>query len=80
LSSLILTELPIEAFPLLLHGQGLIDEGLMRPLQDFLGLLWIIARLPRLQKPVDDGNEGLAPSQHAGSAGKVLSALQRGTR
>jgi hypothetical protein len=47
LDSLILTELPIEAFPLLLHGQGLIDEGLTRPLQDFRGLLRIIAGLHR---------------------------------
>jgi hypothetical protein len=80
LGSLILTELPVEAFPLLLHGQGLIDEGLTRPFQDFLGLLRIIAGLHRLQRPVDDGDEGLAPSQHAGSASQVLSALQRGTR
>jgi hypothetical protein len=80
LGSLILTELPVEPFPLLLHGQGLIDEGLTRPFQDLLRLLWIITGLHRLEKPVDDRDEGLAPSRHAGSAGQVLCTLQRRTR
>jgi hypothetical protein len=80
LGSLILTELPVEPLPLLLHGQGLVDEGLTRSFQDLLCLLWIIAGLHRLEKPVDDGDEGLAPSQHAGSASQVLCTLQRGTR
>jgi hypothetical protein len=67
--------LPVEPFPLLLHGQGLVDEGLTHPFQDFLRLLRIIAGLHWLQKPVDDGDEGLAPSRHAGSAGQVLCTL-----
>jgi hypothetical protein len=73
-------ELPVEPFPLLLHGQGLVDEGLMHPFQDLLRLLWIIAGLHRLEKPVDDGDKGLAPSQHAGSASQVLCTLQWRTR
>jgi hypothetical protein len=75
LGSLILTELLVEPLPLLLHGQGLIDEGLTCPFQDLLCLLRIIAGLHRLEKPVDDGDEGLAPSRHAGSAGQVLCTL-----
>jgi hypothetical protein len=80
LGSLILTELSVEPLPLLMHGQGLVDEGLMRSLQDLLCPLRIIAGLHRLEKPADDGDEGLAPSQHAGSAGRVLCTLQRRTR
>jgi hypothetical protein len=80
LGSFILMELPIEPFSLLLHGQGLVDEGLMHPFQDLLRLLRIITGLHRLEKPVDDGDEGMAPSQHAGSAGQVLCTLQRRTR
>jgi hypothetical protein len=48
LGSFILTELPVEPFPLLLHGQGLINEGLTRPFQDFLHLLRIITGLHKL--------------------------------
>jgi hypothetical protein len=80
MGSLILTELPVEPLPLLMHGQGLIDEGLTRSLQDLLGLLRIIAGSHRLEKPIDDGEKGLAPSRHAGSAGQVFCMLQRRTR
>jgi hypothetical protein len=80
LGSLILTELSVEPLALLMHVQGLVDEGLTRSLQDLLRLLRIITGLHRLEKPADDWEEGLAPSRHAGSAGQVLSALQRGTR
>jgi hypothetical protein len=73
---LILTELPVKPFALLMHGQGLVDEGLMRSLQDLLCLLRIIARSHRLKKPIDDGEKHLAPSRHAGSAGQVLCTLQ----
>jgi hypothetical protein len=66
---LILTELPVKPFALLLHGQGLVDEGLARSLKNLLRLLRIIAGSHRLKKPIDDGEEGLAPSRHAGSAG-----------
>jgi hypothetical protein len=59
---LILTELPVKLFTLLMHGQGLVNEGLARSLQDLLRLLWIIAGLHRLKKLIDDGEEGLAPS------------------
>jgi hypothetical protein len=41
--------LTIEPFPLLLHCQGLVDEGLTRPLQDLLRLLRIIAKLHQLK-------------------------------
>jgi hypothetical protein len=77
---LILTELPVKPFALLMHGQGLIDEGLARSLQDLLHLLWIIAGSHRLKKPIDDGEEGMTPSRHAESAGQVLYTLQRRTR
>jgi hypothetical protein len=77
---LILTELPVKLFALLLHGQGLVDEGLVRSLQNLLRLLRIIAGLHQLKKPIDYGEEGLAPSRHAGSAGQVLCMLQRRTR
>jgi hypothetical protein len=80
MGSLILTELSVEPLPLLMHGQGLVDEGLTRSLQDLLHLLRIIAGSHQLEKPIDDGEKGLAPSQHAGSAGQVLSMLQRRTR
>jgi hypothetical protein len=80
LGSLILTELPVEPLPLLMHGQGLVDEGLTRSLQDLLRLLRIITGLHRLEKPADDGDEGLTPSRHAESAGQVFCTLQRGTR
>jgi hypothetical protein len=80
MGSLILTELPVEPLPLLMHGQGLVDEGLTRSLQDLLHLLWIIAGSHRLEKPIDDGEKGLAPSRHAGSAGQVLCMLQQRTR
>jgi hypothetical protein len=63
MGSLILTELPVEPLPLLMHGQGLVNEGLTRSLQDLLRLLRIIAGSHWLKKPVDDGEEGLAPSQ-----------------
>jgi hypothetical protein len=66
---LILTELPVKPFALLIHGQGLVDEGLTRSLQDLPCLLRIIAGSHRLEKPVDDGKKNLAPSQHTGSAG-----------
>jgi hypothetical protein len=77
---LILMELPVKPFALLMHGQGLVDEGLTRSLQGLLCLLRIVAGSHRLKKPIDDGEEGLAPSRHAGSAGQVLYTLQRGTR
>jgi hypothetical protein len=77
---LILTELPVKPFALLMHGQGLVDEGLTRSLQDLLHLLRIIAGSNRLKKPIDDGKKHLAPSRHAGSAGQVLNTLQRRTR
>jgi hypothetical protein len=80
MGSLILTELPVEALALLMHGQGLINEGLTRSLQDLPCLLRIIAGSHRLKKPIDDGEKGLNPSQHAGSAGQVLYTLQRRTR
>jgi hypothetical protein len=77
---LILMELLVKPFALLMHGQGLVDEGLARSLQDLLHLLQIIAGSHRLKKPIDDGKEGLAHSRHAGSAGQVLCMLQRRTR
>jgi hypothetical protein len=80
MGSLILTELPVEPFALLMHGQGLVDEGLTRSLQDLPCLLWIIAGSHRLEKPIDDGEKGLNLSRHAGSAGQVLCTLQRRTR
>jgi hypothetical protein len=70
---LILTELPVKPFALLMYGQGLIDEGLTRSLQDLPCLIRIIAGSHRLEKPIDDGKKHLAPSRHAGSAGQVLS-------
>jgi hypothetical protein len=76
----ILTELPIKPLALLLHGQGLVDEGLARSLQDLPCLLRIIAGLHRLEKPIDDGEEHLTLCRHSGSAGQVLDTLQRGTR
>jgi hypothetical protein len=76
----ILTELPVKPFALLIHGQGLVDEGLTRSLQDLPCLLRIIAGSHRLKKPIDDGKEHLVPSRHAGNAGQVLCALQRRTR
>jgi hypothetical protein len=76
---LILTELPVKPFALLMHGQGLVDEGLPRSLQDLPCLLRIIAGSHRLEKPIDDGKKHLAPSRHGGSAGQVLSTLQRRT-
>jgi hypothetical protein len=66
---LILTELPVKPFVLLMHGQGLIDEGLARSLQDLPCLLRIIAGLHRLKKPIDDGKKHLPRSRHVGSAG-----------
>jgi hypothetical protein len=69
MGSLILTELPVEPLPLLMHGQGLIDKGLMRSLQTLPCLLRIIAGSHRLEKPIDDGEKGLNPSRHARSAG-----------
>jgi hypothetical protein len=80
MSCLILTELPVKPFALLMHGQGLIDEGLTRSFQDLLHLLRIIFGSHRLKKPIDDGEKHLAPSRHAGSAGQVLSMLQWRTR
>jgi hypothetical protein len=77
---LILTELPVKPFALLMHGQGLIDEGLARSLQDLPCLLWIIVGSHRLKKPIDDGEKHLAPSRHAGSASQILNTLQRRTR
>jgi hypothetical protein len=62
---LILTELPVEPFALLIHGQGLVDEGLTRSLQDLPCLLRIIAGSHRLEKPINDGKKHLAPSRHA---------------
>jgi hypothetical protein len=79
MGSLILTELSVKPLALLMHGQGLIDEGLARSLQDLLRLLWIIAGSHRLKKPIDDGEEGLAPSRHTRSADQVLCMLQRRT-
>jgi hypothetical protein len=79
MSCLILTELPVKPFVLLMHGQGLVDEGLARSLQDLPCLLRIIAGSHRLKKPIDDGKKNLAPSRHAGCAGQVLSTLQRRT-
>jgi hypothetical protein len=76
---LILTALPVKPFALLMYGQGLVDEGLTRSLQDLPCLLRIIAGSHRFEKPIDDGKKNLAPSRHAGSAGQVLSALQRRT-
>jgi hypothetical protein len=58
---LILTELPVKPFALLMQGQGLVDEGLTRSLQDLPCLLRIIARSHRLKKPIDDGEKHLAP-------------------
>jgi hypothetical protein len=80
MGSLILTELPVEALALLMHGQGLVDEGLTGSLQDLPGLLRIIAGSHWLKKPIDNGEKGLNPSQHSGSAGQVLCTLQRRTR
>jgi hypothetical protein len=77
---LILTELLVKPFVLLMHGQGLIDEGLTRSLQDLPCLLRIIAGLHRLKKLIDDGKKHLAPSWHTRSAGQVLNTLQRRTR
>jgi hypothetical protein len=57
---LILTELPIKPFALLVHGQGLVDEGLPRSLQDLPCLLWIIAGSHRLEKPINDRKKPLA--------------------
>jgi hypothetical protein len=79
MGSLILTELPVEPLPLLMHGQGLIDEGLTRSLQDLPCLLRIIAGSHRLEKPIDDGEKGLDLSRHARSAGQVLYTLQQRT-
>jgi hypothetical protein len=80
MGSLILTELPVEALALLMHGQGLIDKGLTRSLQDLPCLLRIITRSHRLKKLIDDGEKGLNLSRHAGSADQVLYMLQRRTR
>jgi hypothetical protein len=77
---LILTELPVKLFALVMHGQGLVDEGLTRSLQDLPCLLRIVTGSHRLKKPIDDGEKHLAPSRHAGSAGQVLSTLQWRTR
>jgi hypothetical protein len=41
-----------------MNGQGLVDEGPMRYLQDLLRLLRIIAGLRRLEKPVMMGMRG----------------------
>jgi hypothetical protein len=76
MGSLILTELSVKPLVLLMHGQGLVDKGLTRSLQDLLRLLRIIAGSHRLKKQIDDGEKGLAPSRHAGSAGQVLYTLQ----
>jgi hypothetical protein len=76
---LILTELPVEPLPLLMHGQGLINEGLTRSLQDLPCLLRIIVGSHGLEKPIDDGEKGLDLSQHVESAGQVLYTLQRRT-
>jgi hypothetical protein len=80
MGNLILTELPVEPLPLLMHGQGLIDEGLTRSLQDLPCLLRIIAGSHRLEKPIDDGEKGLNLSRHARSASQVLCTLQWRTR
>jgi hypothetical protein len=80
MGSLILTELPVKPFALLIHGQGLVDEALLRSLQDLPCLLRIIAGSHRLEKPIDDGKKHLAPSRHTGSAGQVLCMLQQRTR
>jgi hypothetical protein len=80
MSCFILTELSVEPLALLIHGQGLVDEGLTRSLQDLPCLLRINAGSHRLEKPVDDGKKNLAPSRHSGSAGQVLCTLQRRTR
>jgi hypothetical protein len=80
MSCFILTELPVKPFALLVHGQGLVDEGLARSLQDLPCLLRIIAGSHRLEKSLDDGKKHLAPSRHSGSAGQVLDMLQRRTR
>jgi hypothetical protein len=66
---LILTELPVKPFALLMHGQGLVDEGLARSLQDLPCLLRIIAGSHRLEKPIDDRKEHLTLCRHSGSAG-----------
>jgi hypothetical protein len=76
---LILMKLTVKPFALLMHGQGLVDEGLTRSLQDLPCLLWIIAGSHRLKKPIDDGEKHLAPSRHTGSACQVLNTLQRRT-
>jgi hypothetical protein len=76
----ILTELAIKPFALLVHGQGLVDEGLTRSLQDLPCLLQILAGSHRLEKPIEDGKKNFAPSRHTGSAGQVLRTLQRRTR
>jgi hypothetical protein len=80
MSCFILTELPVKPFALLIHDQGLVDEGLTRSLQDLPCLLRILAGSHRLEKPIDDGKKNLAPSRHTRSAGQVLCTLQRGTR
>jgi hypothetical protein len=77
---LILTELPVKPFVFLMHGQGLVDEGLTRSFHDLPCLLQIIAGSHRLKKPIDEGKKHLTPSRHARSAGQVLNALQRRTR
>jgi hypothetical protein len=79
MGSFILTELPVKPFALLVHGQGLIDEGLARSLQDLPCLLRIIAGSHRLEKPIDDGKKLLTLCRHSGSAGQVLDTLQRRT-
>jgi hypothetical protein len=80
MGNLILTELPVEALTLLMHGQGLIDECLTRSLQDLPCLLRIINGSHRLKKPIDDGEKRLNLSRHAGSVGQVLYTLQWRTR
>jgi hypothetical protein len=77
---LILTELPVKPFALLMHGQGLIDEGLMRSFQDLPCLLRIIAGSHQIKKLIDDWEKHLAPSRHARSADQVLNTFQRRTR
>jgi hypothetical protein len=79
MGGLILTELPVKPFMLLVHGQGLVDEGLARSLQDLPCLLRIIAGSHRLKKPIDDGKKHLTLCRHSGSAGQVLDTLQRRT-
>jgi hypothetical protein len=49
MGSLILTELPVKPFALLMHGQGLVDEGLTRSLQDLPCLLRIVTGSHRLK-------------------------------